>query len=49
VLLELVHDLITMKSNTLEEYTRVFSGSSPAANVNEYVASVLSKINRFAS
>lgn len=49
VFLELVHDLITMKSNTLEEYTRVFSGGPPTANINEFVASVLSKINRFAS
>jgi hypothetical protein len=48
VLLELVHDLVTMIPNPTQEYFRkVISGSLRSAKIDEYAASVISKINTY--
>lgn len=48
VLLELVLDLVTMIPNPTQEYFRkVISGSLRSAKIDEYAASVISKINTY--
>lgn len=48
ILLELVHDVVTMPANVShEEFRKVIGSSFRSANIDQYAASVISKINMY--
>lgn len=48
VLLELIHDIVTMPANiSPEEFRKIIGSSYRSARIDEYAASVISKINTY--
>lgn len=48
VLLELIHDIVTMPVNiSPEEFRKIIGNSYRSAKIDEYAASVISKINTY--